>query len=52
MPEILWSVTPMLSVHVAAYSQGADRAQSLQGWAVLGSALHPPRLYEGRGWSL
>lgn len=52
VPEILRSVSPMLSVHVAAYSGAADRAQSLEGWGVLSSALCPPRLYEEAGWSL
>ena len=52
MPVILQSVTTMLSVHVAAYSLAADRAQNLQGWGVLGSALYPPRLYEEAGCSL
>lgn len=40
----------MLSAHFAAYSWAADKAQSLQGWGVLGSAI--PRLYEEAGWSL
>jgi len=51
-PEIPRSVTPVLSVRVAAYSWAADRAQSPQAWVVFGSALHPPRLYEEAGWTL
>lgn len=51
-PEILSSLTLMLSVHITAYSQGAGRAQSLQEWGVLDCALHPPRLHAEAGWSL
>lgn len=52
MPEVLPSVSPVLSAHAAACAWAADGAHSLQGWAVFGSGLHAPSLYEEAGWSL